>query len=235
MPKIAIVVALEREVRGLIRRCSRVVREYDGRKFVFYEHNELVLVCGGIGIEAARWAAEAVIALYHPAQVQSVGFAGALDRSLHVGDIFVPSAVIDARDGSRIFMAGIDSRKALVTFASVAGVHQKRHLADAYGANAVDMEASGVAAAAVAHGIEFASVKAISDELDFEMPGMDRFIDARGRFRTVAFVAFLALRPWLWPRVAVLDRNSRKAARALSSHLERLVREQKEPVEANIT
>ncbi len=233
MPKIAMVAALEREVAGLISRWARVEREYDGRKFIFFEQNEFVLVCGGIGVEAARRAAEAVIALYHPAQVQSVGFAGALNRSLQVGDIFVPSAVIDAGDGSRIFISDVDSRNALVTFASVAGVQQKKNLADAFGAKAVDMEAIGVAAAAVAHGLDFTCVKAISDELDFEMPGTDRFIDARGRFRTAAFVAFLTPRPWLWPRVAALDRHSRKAARALSSHLEHLVHEQNQPVEAN--
>jgi adenosylhomocysteine nucleosidase len=233
MPKLAIVAALEREVGGLTRRSLRIEREYDGRKFIFFEQYELVLVCGGIGVEAARRAAESVIALYHPAQVQSVGFAGALDRSLHVGDIFVPSAVIDARDGSRIFIAGIDSRNTLVTFASVAGVQQKKNLADAFGAKAVDMEATGVAAAAAAHGIGFAATKVISDELDFEMPGMDRFVDGRGQFRTAVFVASVALRPWLWLRVAALARNSRKAARALRSHLERLAQEQSEPVEAN--
>ncbi len=52
---------------------------YDGRSFVFFERDDMVVVCGGIGVEAARRAAEAVIALYHPALLQSVGFAGALD------------------------------------------------------------------------------------------------------------------------------------------------------------
>jgi hypothetical protein len=30
---------------------------------------------------------------------------------------------------------------------------------------------------------------------------------------------FGALRPWLWPRIAVLARNSGKAARILAAHL----------------
>ncbi len=233
MPKIAIVAALEREVRESIRRCSRVEREYDGRRFIFFEQSELVLVCGGIGIEAARRAAEAIIALYHPAQVQSVGFAGALDRSLHVGDIFVPSAVIDARDGSRVFVEDVDSRSSLVTFMSVAGVQQKKNLAQAFAAKAVDMEASGVAAAAVARGIGFAAIKVISDELDFEMPAMDHFVGAQGQFRRAAFALFALLRPWLWPRVTTLALNSRRASRALGMHLELLERPQHLPIEAN--
>src|SRR5580704_11830502 len=106
MPKVAIVAALEREVSGLTTGWSRVERRYDGRSFVFFERDDMVVVCGGIGVEAARRAAEAVIALYHPALLQSVGFAGALDSSLRVGDIFMPAVVIDARDGSRVEIDG---------------------------------------------------------------------------------------------------------------------------------
>lgn len=251
MPKLAIVAALEREVSGLIKNCRRVDREHEGRNFVFFEDKDknegedMVIVCGGIGLDSARRAAEAVIALYRPTELHSVGFAGALDQTMHVGDLFIPSAVIDARDGSRVFVAGTDtdsrnadsrnanSRNALVTFMSVAGAHQKRNLAQAFIAKAVDMEAAAVAAAAAAHGLGFSATKVISDELDFEMPQMERFIDARGRFRTAAFVAFLALRPWLWLRVAALARNSRKAARALASYFAQLNREQNLPVEAN--
>jgi len=237
MPKIAVVAALEREVRGLTKNCRRIEREHQGRNFVFFERKgedeNMVIVCGGIGLEAARRAAEAVIALYHPIGLQSVGFAGALDQTMHVGDVFIPSAVIDARDGSRVFVADVDNRDSLVTFMSVAGAQQKRNLAQAFGAKAVDMEAAAVAAAAAAHGLSFGATKVISDELDFDMPEMARFIDARGQFRTAAFAGFLALRPWLWLRVAALARNSRKAARALGSHLEQLGQKQIVPVEAN--
>jgi len=219
MPKIAIVAALEREVSALTRGWSRLEQEYEGRKFVFFERDEMVVVCGGIGVEAARRAAEAVIAVYHPTLVQSVGFAGALNASLRVGYVFAPAVVIDARDGSRAEIDGGEGT--LVTFMTVAGVEQKANLAQAYEAQAVDMEAAAVAAAARAHGISFGATKVISDELHFEMPGMDRFIDAQGRFRTANLTAFVALRPWLWRRVAMLARNSRKAAKALGEHLER--------------
>jgi nucleoside phosphorylase len=215
MPKVAIVAALEREVSGLTKRWTRVRREHEGRNFDFFEQDEKVVVCGGIGMEAARRAAEAVIALYHPSLVQSVGFAGALDASLHIGDILEPSVVIDARDGSRIEIEGGNRQGALVSFMAVAGIDQKANLAQAYGARAVDMEASAVAAAASARGIRFGAIKAISDEYDFEMPATARFIDPQGRFRTAGFALFAALRPWLWRRVALLAGNSRKAARAL--------------------
>ena len=217
MPRTAIIAALEREVAGLIRHCRPVEREHQGRKFAFFEQDEMVIVCGGIGLEAARRAAEAVIALYHPALVQSVGFAGALNMTLHVGDIFSPALVIDARDGSRISVEHGDG--VLITFMTVANPTQKQNLAQAYGAQAVDMEAAAVAAAARAHGIRFSATKVISDGLDFEMPEIARFIDVQGRFRTTAFALFVALRPWLWRRVAILARNSNHASRVLSGHL----------------
>jgi adenosylhomocysteine nucleosidase len=231
MPKLAIVAALEREVSGLTRNCLRVEQKYDGRSFTFFERDEMVAICGGIGLEAARRAAEAVIALYHPTQLQSVGFAGALNRSLHIGDIVEPAVVLDARDGSRVKIEGGEGT--LVTFMAVASAEQKASLAKAYSAQAVDMEAAAVATAASAHGIRFGATKVISDEFDFEMPETARFIDSQGRFRTAAFAAYVTLRPWLWSRVATLARNSRKAAKALSAHLERLQRQQNEMVEAN--
>jgi adenosylhomocysteine nucleosidase len=224
MPKVAIVAALEREVGGLIKNWSRISREHEGREFIFFEHDDLVAVCGGIGVDAARRTAEAVIALYHPTMVQSVGFAGALDSSLHVGDVFTPSVITDARDGSRMQSAGMQlasGEGSLVTFMAVAGAEQKLKLARAYAARAVDMEAAGVAASARAHAIPFAAIKVISDEMDFEIPGADRFIDSNGQFRTRSFVLFAALRPWLWMRVATLARNSNKAAKSLAAHLER--------------
>jgi adenosylhomocysteine nucleosidase len=218
MPRLAIVAALEREVSTLIQGSRRVQKNYEGRSFIFFERDDIVAVCGGIGAEAARRAAEAVIALYRPSIVQSVGFAGALTANLRVAEIFTPAVVIDARDGSRTEIDG--GTGTLVTFMEVASAAQKSNLAQAYSAQAVDMEAAAVATAARAHGIKFAAIKVISDELSFELPDMARFIDAQGRFRAASFTLFAALRPWLWPRVATLARNGRKASQALGQHLE---------------
>jgi adenosylhomocysteine nucleosidase len=225
MPKVAIIAALEREVFGFIRSCRRVERHHEGRSFIFFEQDDMVVVCGGIGLEAARRASEAAIEFYHPTLLHSVGFAGALTPNLRVGDLIEPSVVIDARDGSRASAAIGDPQNLLVTFMSVAGVQQKTKLAQAYGAKAVDMEAAAVAAAAAAHGIGFAATKVISDELNFQIPEMERFIDTRGQFRTGCFARFIAPRPWLWSRVLALASNSRKAAKILGEHLE-LLRQQ---------
>jgi adenosylhomocysteine nucleosidase len=217
MRKVAIIAALEREIGALIAPAKRIEGEYQGRKFTFFERGETVMVCGGIGVEAARRAAEAVIALYRPEILQSVGFAGALQSDLRVGDLFMPSVVLDARDGSRTSVGS--GTGILLTFMSVAGAAQKSTLAQAYGAQAIDMEAAAVAAAARAHGIAFGATKVISDGLNFEMPDMSRFIDIQGRFKTAAFAAYVAVRPWLWGRAGELACNSSQAAKALAAHL----------------
>jgi nucleoside phosphorylase len=217
MKPLAIVAALEREVSRFIRPATRVHQTHAGRSFTFFELDDTVLVCAGIGLDAARRAAEAIISIYQPHEISSVGFAGALTSTLHVGDIFTPAIIVDARDGSRTQLE--NGQGTLITFMSVAGAQQKASLAQAYSAQAVDMEAAAVATAARAHGIPFTATKVISDGLDFDMPETVQFIESNGQFQTASFAAFVALRPWLWPRVATLARNSSKAAAALSRHL----------------
>ena len=222
--KVAMVAALEREVRALARIWGRVEREHEGRRFTFFESGETVVVCGGIGAEAARRATEAAIALYQPEGVWSVGFAGGLDPGLKVGEIFSPSRVVDARDGSSVEMGS--GFGVLVSAGGIASVEQKAKLAESYGAQAVDMEAAAVARGAQARGVRFMAVKAISDESTFVMPPMGRFVDD-GQFRSGRFAVFAGLRPWLWWQVMRLARNSAKASRALCAELERYIQDPK--------
>ncbi len=222
--KIAIVVAMEREVAALIKSWRRVEISHSGRGFKFFESGTAVLVAGGIGAEAARRATEAVISLYGPELVISAGFAGALDNTLAVGDVITPAWVINARDGGRVNTgrgAGV-----LVTVASTASIEQKAKLAKAYNAQAVDMEAAAVAQGAQARGVGFAALKAISDAASFELPPTDRFVTHDGKFRTVPFAIFTALRPHLWSTVISLAGNSGRASRALCSMLETFLEQQ---------
>jgi adenosylhomocysteine nucleosidase len=217
MPRLAIVAALEREVRPLVKSWRVTEKEHEGRRFRFFENGDVVLVWGGIGAAAARRAAEAVIALFEPNVVCSAGFAGALDPKLKVGDVVRPSMVINASDGSRTVVEGGEG--VLVSFGSVASPAQKSKLRESFGAVAVDMEAAAVARSVEARGKEFTVVKAVSDEMDFEFPAMERFVDAEGRFLEGRFELYAAVRPWLWPQVMRLAWNSRRASRALCAYL----------------
>ncbi|HZE26781.1 MAG TPA: hypothetical protein VE083_05315 [Terriglobales bacterium] len=217
MPDIAMVAALEREVWPLVKGWRTSDREYSGRQFRFFENENCVLVCGGVGSEAARRATEAVITLYQPAAVWSVGFAGALEDRLRVGELLDLRYVVDVGDGSKVDTGS--GSGVLVSFQSVAGEEQKSRLAKAYGAEAVDMEAASVAKGAQAHGLPFGAVKVISDEAGFPMPAIEPFMGRDGGFRTASFGLYAAMRPWLWGTVIRLARNSAKASRALCEHL----------------
>ncbi len=222
LTEIAIIAALEREVRPLIASWRRVVHEHEGYRFHVFEDKSAVLICGGIGQQAARRATEALVTKYHPELLVSAGFAGALTPSLKVGEIISPAKVIDAKDGSRIDIpSGVG---VLVSFPGIVSVDQKAKLAKAYGADAVDMEAAAVALGAEKHQIQFAAIKAISDESSFEMPDLDRFVTPSGEFLDGAFARHALLRPQMWGTVAGLARNSKKASRALCSELDGFIR-----------
>lgn len=223
MPKLAIVAALEREVRPLIKSWQISEREYEGRRFRFFQEHEVVLVCAGIGPAAARRAAEALISLFQPHVIYSTGFAGGLDAGLQVGNIVRPSVVIDTSDGSRTALDG--TQGVLVSFAEVATPAQKAKLRESYGAVAVDMEAAAVARAAESRGIKFSAIKAISDTTAFELPPMNRFVNPDGSFSEMRFAGYAALRPWIWPNVARLAASSRRASQRLCRELEKIVAE----------
>jgi adenosylhomocysteine nucleosidase len=214
--KIAIVAAMEREVWPLVKDWPTVNKQHDGRSFKFFEKSPVALICGGIGSEAARRAAEAAINLYGPALIVSAGFAGGLDPKLEAGQMLTPRHIVDASDGSRTDSGAGEG--VLISFESVADVEQKAKLADAYGAHAVDMEAAAVARSAEAHGIKFLACKVISDTHDSHLPPIMRFVK-NGQFNTGSFIAHVAIRPWLWPGVMKLARNSALASKVLSEAL----------------
>ena len=81
-----------------------------------------MVAIGGIGRNAARKAAEAVVARYEPSVMISAGIAGALSPTLKVGDVVQASEVVDAESGAR-FAAGGES--VIVTVSSVSGPAEK--------------------------------------------------------------------------------------------------------------
>lgn len=214
---IGIVVAMRREVAPLLIG-TRALHK-DG--VAFYELANAVVAVGGIGQRSAAKATEAVLAKYAPRMLVSAGIAGALTPQLKVGEVIRAHEVVDAETGVRIAMSG--GAGTVVTVLAVSGEADKRSLAERWSADVVDMEAVAVAAVAQHNGVEFGAVKSISDELNFEMPPLGEFVNDSGKFETVRFAAFLAIRPKWWPAVRKLNANSRIAAVNLSDALRHLI------------
>lgn len=226
MHRIAIICALEDEIRPLVRQPGW--REWTAVRGAYrsYECPTAVVVCAGIGAAAARRAVAAVIAVERPNWLVSAGFAGALTSWLKGGALVMPSVVVSAATGEK-FLLGEDGQPGgegavLVTAERITGRDAKADLVRRFQAHAVDMEAAAVAEAARAAGIGLMVVKAISDEFSLALPDMDRFVDGQGRFRTARFVLHAAMRPSKWFAVGHLASNRGKASQTLCRALSRL-------------
>lgn len=213
---VAIVAAMRREVAPLLRGIRP--RQTDGVEF--FELESAVIAIGGIGRQAAARATEAVVATYEPNVIVSAGIAGALTASRNIGDIVYAREVVDAESETRF--AASDGTAVVLTVSSVSGLAEKQIVAERWKADVVDMEAAAVAAVAQKRGIEFAAIKAISDEVDFVMPPVGEFVDQAGRFQTLRFAIYIAVRPKWWRAVKQLNSNSRLAAVKLSEALKHL-------------
>jgi nucleoside phosphorylase len=224
MSRIAIIAAMERELGPLVRGWKRSKLAFSGREFAFFENGEVVAIISGIGCRNAELAALGAVEKFNPTVLISAGLAGALIRSLKAGSVFTPGVVVDAAGGSEYRCSPENNRVSggvLVSAGKITGVEQKQELVNQFHALVVDMEAVGVARVAQQQGIAFRCVKAISDEADFVMPPMAKFIDGNGKFQASKFVFWAALRPWQWMRVATLASNSKRAIRELCEWLEK--------------
>jgi adenosylhomocysteine nucleosidase len=219
MKKLAIIAALEREVRPLVQGWKAVEVKTQNRRVRIFESQTALVAVAGIGTINARIAAGAVYeyAQHGVGQFVSAGLAGALIPEFEVGEIFSPGLVVDAVDAGQIRTASGEGT--LVTASSVADMNAKRSLADRFRARAVDMEAYAVADVARIYGVPFVAVKAISDPLEFPMPPLSRFVTETGQFQTGQFAVYAAVRPWLWSTVSALGRNSAVATKKLCEHL----------------
>jgi adenosylhomocysteine nucleosidase len=188
-----------------------------------FELPNALIAIGGIGKKYARRAAEVAVEWAQPQRLISVGMVGALAPELRVGDVGQVREVVDVATGVRYSAMG--GEWILATSQGVSDAAEKQQFRARHGADVVDMEAAAVAQVARERGLEFASVKVISDDAAFTMPPMDRFINANGRFQTIRFAMHVVVRPKWWSLLGTLKKNSDLAAKNLCSTLEHLLEE----------
>lgn len=219
---IGIVTAMPTEVWPLVRRWSRRAQAHNGRNYRFFESPQAVVLPGGIGHEAGRRAAEAMVALYRPELLIATGLAGGLKPEWTLGRTLVAAEVVDSGTGRRFKTKGGDG--VVVSSRIIAGVAEKRRLTAAFpDADVVDMEGAAVAEVAAERGLPFMAVKAISDNLAFDLPPLNPFVTPEGRFQSLRFTFWAALRPQWWPRIAHLKRISDQGAAALADLLNSII------------
>ena len=229
-PRVGIVAALRREIAPLVRGRKAVWRGQQDRRIVIFESDGWVAGCGGIGKEAAQAVSKVLIDEYGVNALISCGLAGGLTSQMKLAQTFVAGRVIDATSGKE--WSNPAGAVTLVSAPSILGARQKRELASKFSAQAVDMEAAAVAEVAAQAGVPFVALKSISDELDFPMPPLQRFIQANGSLAKARLLLFLLLCPWHWQAAIALARNSRVASLALTQVLRHQIDKQLEAAAA---
>jgi adenosylhomocysteine nucleosidase len=204
--------ALEREVSGLVRGWSSTKVQVAGVPQAIYYNQRAALICAGTGMARACAASKVLVEKFSPVMLISIGFAGACVPEMLPGEIVVPATVLEAATG-KTFRCVL-GRGQVATVDCVAGKGLKQCSFARFGALAVDMEAVGVATAAIECEREFAAIKVISDGAEEDLGFLSGFMKPEG-FETGRFISYIALRPRLWPMVAALRRNSKLAAAAL--------------------
>jgi adenosylhomocysteine nucleosidase len=217
-PRVAVIAALPREVAALVRGVrpdAALLR----KGIHLHVLSNAVVVAAGMGASRASLAVEAAMASGRVECLVSAGLAGSCTAALLPGRVVSAATVIDTRTGERFSAMAAEESWALASCDAIASVSEKARLAETYDAALVDMEAATVARLALAHGISFQAIKAISDAHDFELASLARFATARGQFRTGGFALHTALRPHTWGRTIRLGRDSNRALLALNERL----------------
>lgn len=214
--RIAILAALPREIAPLVRNWPiHSASSKDGTEI--WQCAGAIAVCAGMGRERIAHALD-VASKYGPLHsILSVGYAGALRAGIEKGKVFWPALVIDAETQEQFECTG--GMGTLVTVDHVLRREEKPKFAQRWNADLVDMEAATVARLAQIENIPYRTLRVVSDEAGDKLPDLNRFIDARGAFREIAFAAYIALHPWLIPSAIHLGRQSALASKKIAETL----------------
>lgn len=178
--------------------------------------DEVLLVANGAGPSRAAAAVDAAVAVFRPEAVVCTGFCGALDPDLRVADLVVGLSV---DDGVSCYpLRPLTSKAAhrcgaIRSIGHVAQTAAEKARLRATGAAAVEMEAAGVAARAVALGLPMYCIRAVTDLAGEDMANdFNSALRPDGHFDTISIIRNALRRPWV--RVPELMRLRQRCARA---------------------
>jgi len=221
------VAAEPREFSGLLGLCTGVhklawpvqwARSAESRGRQFW------MVANGAGAAHAGRAVEVAFAACQPQAIVSMGFCGALDPALEIGDIFVATAVDAAGRRFDVRLPQSEAPHATGVLASIDRVAQtaaEKALLRAAGASAVEMEAGGVAQCAAARGIPLFCVRSVTDTAGQSfVTDFNKALLSDGHFGTINLLTSALGNPGkAFPELFRLRRSCRMAARTLGEFI----------------
>ena len=194
-------------------------------------NRSIVVLETGVGPDRARRAVNWFLDQRRqgaPDLVITAGFAGALSRTLSIGDIVVASEVIEPDDIAwRVALPAelgdLICGRILTWPRMVTTPTEKKALFDQTKALAVDMESGSIAETCVARRVPCAVVRAVSDTSEEGLsPELLRLLDG-GQVSLLRVFGRLVRRPRLIGELWRLQRATRRASRNLAEALWRLL------------
>jgi adenosylhomocysteine nucleosidase len=224
---LAFVAAERRELDGVLRRADRVTKLGWPLRFAckaWLNGEPMVLVAEGPGPKLAGRALEVVREHQELKALISTGFCGALNPALQPCDIFVATEVLGVAHALSVprshscerFKTGklLSIDRVVSTAAEKAALRQT-------GADAVEMEAAGVAGKAAEWNIPFYCIRVVTDTAAENFPlDFNRMRDADGRFSRARILAAALRRPGsVLPELLKLNKRCNDASRALGDFI----------------
>jgi adenosylhomocysteine nucleosidase len=243
---LAFVAAERREFDGMLRKADRVTKlDWPLRfaRMAWVNGEPIVLVANGPGPKLAGWAAEIARKHQELRGLVSIGFCGALNPALEPCDIFVATDVVtpshdrkgvvsqplaNARGSvtpgvstpGSVTRGSVRTGKLLSIDRVVSTTAEKADLHET-GADAVEMEAAGVAEKAAEWKIPFYCVRVVTDTAAESFPlDFNRMRDAEGRFSRIKILTAALRRPGsVVPGLVKLNKRCKDASRALGDFI----------------
>jgi len=226
-PRILFVAAEPREFDGLLRFCSgarKLAWPLDWARTAESCGRQVWMVANGAGAARAAQAVDVAFPACQPQAIISMGFCGALDPALVIGDVFVATHITCVNQSLEVCLPRTDAAHSTGVLASIDHVAQtatEKASLRASGASAVEMEAAGVAARAALYGVPLFCVKSVTD-----MAGEDFTIDfnqallSSGHFGTIRILRSALGNPGAaFPELIRLRHSCRIAARKLGEFI----------------
>jgi len=241
---IVLLAALEEEASGLRRRMALAPEGVAGLRSPAYagqyRGRPVLMARTGMGRQRAEASAEAVLARSQITAVISIGFSGALEGRLEVGDLVLASEMIGItgiggneieptiyQANEELLRAATEALKAtplrvvlgptVTAPAIIATPAGKQDLGRQTGAIAVDMESYWLARAVLDRGLPFLALRTISDAQEDLLPPFHQSLDADGNPRARLLAAHLIREPASLTALVRLARNAGRARRALTT------------------
>jgi nucleoside phosphorylase len=185
-----------------------------------WKNGDVVAIANGAGAERAF---AGVLVAPRPGAVCNIGFCGALDPALKIGDIVVGTEIRNAGTSytASLPVADISAAGAVASIDHVARTAAEKSNLRSTGASIVEMEAAGAARASEDLGLPFYCIRAVSDLADEDLANdFNSAIGSDGQFSVIRLVAGALASPRnRFPELVRLKQRTALASKKLGDFL----------------